>query len=301
MSRLTNNDRNFGPFTWGPWTNTFSLMWGSGGDEENGSEGYRNHLRVIAFGWVLQIKMPNIIKPLMEKVVAGWDEETVKRLGRNWYYNVWRKEYGFSLSNMGNGYDFLQVHFGPQTHDSSTAKSWCKHLPWKQWRCVRSSVYTPDGEHFASEDMRGGKFSEFMRQCEECPKSYFGFEDYDGELIIATTHIEEREWQKGEGWFKWLRFFNKPMIRRSLDLCFSAEVGPEKGSWKGGTLGHGIDMLPGETPEQAFRRYCEKGYEARKRGKTYPLRFIGPCGPPPPKPKYRENASDTESSNCCKA
>ena len=34
------------------------------------------------------------------------------------------------------------------------------------------------------------------------------------------------------------------------------ETGSKKGSWKGGTIGHGIDMLPGELHEGAFRRYC---------------------------------------------
>lgn len=37
------------------------------------------------------------------------------------------------------------------------------------------------------------------------------------------------------GWFKWLSWFGRPKIRRSLDIQFSSETGPEKGSWKGGT------------------------------------------------------------------
>ena len=52
-------------------------------------------------------------------------------------------------------------------------------------------------------------------------------------------------------------------IRRSLDLEFSGETGPEKGSWKGGTVGTGIEMLPGELHEAAFRRYCQKAITAR--------------------------------------
>lgn len=48
----------------------------------------------------------------------------------------------------------------------------------------------------------------------------------------------------------------KQLICDTLDLEFSSEVGRRKGSWKGGTLGHGIEMLPGELHEAAFRRYC---------------------------------------------
>ena len=101
----------------------------------------------------------------------------------------------------------------------------------------------------------------------------FQFEDYDGEIITATSLIEERQWEFGEGYFKWLSWFRKPKIIRSLDLQFSEEVGPEKGSWKGGTVGHGIDMLPGEMHEQAFRRYCDKEHSS-KSGK-FKLKYIG--------------------------
>lgn len=60
-----------------------------------------------------------------------------------------------------------------------------------------------------------------------------------------------------------------------------------------GTTGHGIDMLPGETPEQAFRRYCDMGHE--RKGRKFKLRFIGPCGPPPEK-VFAKVADD--AANC---
>jgi hypothetical protein len=53
-----------------------------------------------------------------------------------------------------------------------------------------------------------------------------------------------------------LLYIGRNTVRRSLDLQFSAEVGKRKGSWKGGTIGHSIDMMPGELHEAAFRRYC---------------------------------------------
>jgi hypothetical protein len=84
------------------------------------------------------------------------------------------------------------------------------------------------------------------------------FNDFDGEVITATTHIEEREWRFGTGWFAWLSLFRRPRIIRSLDIRFSAEVGPRKGSWKGGTMGHSIEMLPGELHRGAFQRYAAK-------------------------------------------
>lgn len=45
-------------------------------------------------------------------------------------------------------------------------------------------------------------------------------------------------------------------ISRCLSLQFSKETGKEKGSWKGGTVGHAIEMLPNEMHKSAFQRYC---------------------------------------------
>lgn len=285
MNRISDNDKNWGPFTLAPWSKYFAVNFSTGDEEDR--RGFRNHLLIVAFGWALRVALPNIVQPYREKVAApSWDEATVKRMGRNWYFNTDEREFGVTLSDMGNGYDFLQLRYGRQTHDSSTDKTWSTHLPWKQSRCVRNCVYDPDGNLFATEGGRG-KFFEFMRKKEECPASYFGFEDFDGEMITATCVIEEREWHRGDGWFKWLKWFYPRKIRRSLDLQFSAEVGPEKGSWKGGTIGHGIEMERGETSFGAFVRYCDKEHDARQ-GRKYKIRFVGFAEPPPPKPKVAE-------------
>lgn len=276
MNRLTDNDRNCGPLTLARSSKNFSAYIESGDDEDPETTAL-----FVAFGWALRVRVWNwLCRPWKERwVECNWDAETVKRLGRSGYWAIHPRQFGFSLSDMGNGYDFFQCFYGAQTHDSSTDKNWSKHLPWKQWNCVRHSIYTPTGEHFYTEP-RGADFRDFFNKKEKCQKAHFGFEDYDGELIVATCMIEEREWHKGTGSFRWLRWFYDPKIRRSLDIHFSAEVGPEKGSWKGGTIGHGIDMLPGESPKEAFQRYCAKTHE--RKGRQYKLRFIGPCDPPVP-------------------
>jgi hypothetical protein len=267
MNRLTDNDKNFGPFTLARWTKRFSAEISSGDDEDTES-----HLLFVGFGHALRVRVPDWICPPWRArwVECNWDADTVKRLGRSGYWETHKRQYGFSLSDMGAGYDFFQLFLGPQTHDSRTTKSWSKHLPWKMWNHVRTSIYNPDGSHFATEVK--GKWNEFYDIKQTCPTTSFEFEDYDGSKITATCIIEEREWHKGEGWFKWLRHFYPAKICRILDLKFNAEVGPEKGSWKGGTTGHGIEMLAGETPEQAFKRYCE--IEHKSRGKKYTLKYL---------------------------
>lgn len=51
------------------------------------------------------------------------------------------------------------------------------------------------------------------------------------------------------------KIFNK--IYNSLYFDFNDEVGIKSGSWKGGTLGSSVDVLPNETYEEAFRRAVE--------------------------------------------
>jgi hypothetical protein len=43
-------------------------------------------------------------------------------------------------------------------------------------------------------------------------------------------------------------------VRTSIEVGFDDEVGERTGSWKGGTIGCGYDMLPDESAVQCLRR-----------------------------------------------
>lgn len=249
--RWSDNDRYFGPFTYAhePRYRQFSVMLGSGdGDDYPGCR-----LRVAIGAHTLIAALPPVLKPWRRWVDTSRYEWS-KGPGSG-YWEQHNREYGFSTFEGA-----LHLHYGPQTHDSDTSKSKVWFYPWREHRCIRHSFYDTRGEHFA--DVPVGRWtrnsssvSEALRNA--CPVERFTFQDFDGEQIVATCRIEEREWKRGKGIFR-LLFIGRNSIRRSLDLLFSAEVGKRKGSWKGGTIGHSIDMLPGELHEAAFRRYCEK-------------------------------------------
>lgn len=256
--RWSDDDKYFGPFTyardkiWRP----LAFLVASGCDEYPGAS-----LRVSGFSHTIILELPQwAIRPYREKVKAKWDEATIKRLGRDWYWQIDKREFGFTLSE-----GHLNVSLGRQTMDSSTEQSWGCFLPWTQWRHVRHSFYGLNGEHVATLADTGksyrddpGRFDRERAIEDATPTISFEFDDFDGERITATTKIEEREWRFGTGWFKWLSLFRKPKISRSLDLRFSSEVGHRKGSWKGGTIGHSIEMKEGDLHDSAFRRYCEQ-------------------------------------------
>jgi hypothetical protein len=66
----------------------------------------------------------------------------------------------------------------------------------------------------------------------------------------ATVYVERMEWRRK--WTKRLPWFAK--VRQSIYVQFADELGDAAGSWKGGCIGCGWNMLPGETAEQTLRR-----------------------------------------------
>lgn len=269
--RWGDNDRNFGPITFA-WADKYRPLavilksWGSGDDDLGPST-----LRISLIWCTIIFRLPPVIKPYRRKVYPSWDAATVARLGRDWYWDVEVREYGFSYSD-----GFLIVHYGISPGDSTRDQTWCKHLPWTQWRHVRHSFYDLQGKHLYDENQKsrlGENWEQRKAREDAVPTAKFAFKDFDGADLIATTKIEEREWRFGTGYFKWLSLFRRPKISRSLKLDFSGEVGPEKGSWKGGVVGHSIEMLPGELHEQAFRRYCEQDHRSKYR--PFRIAFVG--------------------------
>jgi hypothetical protein len=70
------------------------------------------------------------------------------------------------------------------------------------------------------------------------------------QVVSATIYVERSVWRRR--WLKWTRFLQR--VDYGISITFSAEVGERAGSWKGGVLGCGYSMRPGESPEQTLRR-----------------------------------------------
>lgn len=267
--RWSDNDRYLGPFTYAPSDyDLWALMLGSGNDE------YPHcRIRISAFRRTLICRLPAIIKPYKEWVDTSKYDWNKDKTGIQGYWDTHKREYGFSYSDKA-----LHIHYGAQTNCWPGEKSKVFFIPWLSWRHVRTSHYDTNGNLYYTEPktkigLGDNSWRDRQDIIDSCPTVSFLFKDFDGTEIIAITTIQEREWHFGEGKFKWLSWFKKPMIRRSLDIRFSSEVGPEKGSWKGGTIGHSIEMEPGELHEKAFKRYCEK--EHRSKYRNYKISYIG--------------------------
>lgn len=260
--RWSDNDKYFGPFTYSPSDyDRWAVMLGSGSDE------YPHcRLRISALKRTLIVRIPAIIKPKKTWVDTSKYEWNTGKEGPQGFWDVHEREYGFTYSDKA-----LHVHYGEQTHCWPGTKSKVYFLPWLNWRHVRTSHYDTERKLYYTEpkvktSLGDNSWQERQDIINLCPSVSFLFKDYDGEEITAKTTIQESEWHFGEGKFKWLSWFKKPMILRSLDIKFSSEVGRRKGSWKGGTVGHSIEMFNVlETHQEAFQRYCDK----------HDLKFIG--------------------------
>lgn len=299
MGRLTSNDRKFGPVIygkvhWNPIRVILSSEGGEGDDDE--PENARTSLTVYLFGWAFRVYLGRLIKPAVYKVKAhSWDEATIKRLGRDWYTYSFSRDYGFSLHN-----GFLQIFYGLQNdHNHYThsyddeyltyklsdqnktftpipRKGWSTHLPWTQSRVTAYRLFDDKGNIFYQiENKKGLKgmeyFDNLRKAKEDCPSITFILKDYDGEEIRAKTIIEESIYKRGEGYFKWLSWFTPSKVYRRLDIEFDKETGPEKGSWKGGTMGISQEAV-GMNHVQAMKAFCEN--EHRSKNGRYKMQYI---------------------------
>lgn len=141
------------------------------------------------------------------------------------------------------------------------------HMPWEmEW--VRTSKLRSDGTWYIE---RKGDVKKYRKEHPNYTMSeiYQWEQDRKGTLWTethfypyttkygevqndtnATIKVSETEWRPR--WFMWTGLFKK--IRKYIDVEFDKEVGSERGSWKGGTIGCSYTMNPGETPYQTLMR-----------------------------------------------
>lgn len=76
---------------------------------------------------------------------------------------------------------------------------------------------------------------------------FYRSRDCEKQEGTATITVDRRTWRG-----KLLPFRRK--VSTSIDVEFNSEVGNQRGSWKGGTIGCSYELKPGESPLDCFRR-----------------------------------------------
>lgn len=130
--------------------------------------------------------------------------------------------------------------FGLQVYWGKRRKSW--DWPW-DWHTLRYEKQMPDGSWTDVFDW------EAKPHTEAYPYTYTL---RSGEVQHRTATVNKRRhvitWRafKVFGWPRW--------IKESINVEFDEEVGERSGTWKGGCIGCGYDLRPGETMQQALAR-----------------------------------------------
>lgn len=218
-------------------------------------ESGRNTIEVVLFGYRLVLGLPNWVNPHyiqhknphLEGSPAwqnyyAWTEKFPKVFG--WY--------------LYDGHHFV-LQYGARTHSSSDTKQWSTFLPWTQQRLFEKVLIDANTEqpYYISMANKKGHvdFNDWYKQKEAMPKRLYQLLDYDGAEITAEVFASEMTYLRGTGSFHWVSWFTKPIVYRHIDISFSAEVGRQKGSWKGGILGTSYPIPMGQTADQAMRLY----------------------------------------------
>ena len=237
---------------------------------ESGHCSTRYCLLNIAFGsrsWWWQI--PEIFKPRKKWVDTSKYSWSTNPKGGYWDYIG--REYGFTITE-----DSLHVHYGIQPGSwSSRDKKNSDHtkvfdIPWKNNTFTGHLFFTPDWAFYdvvKPKNKRGALDFDKLHDVQRAiPKFKIKFNDFDGEEIIATCYLTMRKYHRGTSWCRWLKYFTKPIEYYSLEVEYNKETGYEKGSWKGGTIAHGIPLAYGEDPIEAFNRYGRENDRYRNHG-----------------------------------
>jgi hypothetical protein len=155
-------------------------------------------------------------------------------------------DYGFAIHN-----DMFWIYTGGD-YDESIGQT--QGRQWISWNLPFFS-YVFDGHWVKdknlswvkmTDDLRPWDFRKDQAYIEKHPYTYT-LREGTIQHRIATCSIEKRKWHR-----KWFPFLTK--VSQVIDVDFSDEVGERTGSWKGGTVSCGYEMLPDETIEMCLCR-----------------------------------------------
>jgi hypothetical protein len=235
-----------------------------------------NKLVLQAWKYSAYVKIPQIIKPWAHKQTFTHlsPEAAARRMaehGHLHYFEYHARRFGFHITTHG-----IHTNYGPSTWDSQTTKSRYRSFPWTEFDLVKEIDTGADGVEIILAD-RGIRLDYKQRSVIEAqmPRYVFLLKDYDGQEIRAYCHMEKRVYRIGTGWVKkyfgWLRP-SRTFVQ--LDIKFDGETGPEKGSWKGGTIGTGIKAEKGDKVDAQFliEKYCAGKHRAK--GAVYSMSLI---------------------------
>lgn len=155
----------------------------------------------------------------------------------------------------------VRIHGGKLwIHPWSKSREWVKSDPWWvrgvmlnlnpfEWTHMVSEVRCADGSWMPHVGSRESDKEPDNREVFTYPYTYT-LKRGEVQNRTATVHVERMSWRPK--CLRWTRLLEKS--RTSIEVSFSDEVGERSGSWKGGCIGCGYEIKPGETPLETLSR-----------------------------------------------
>ena len=196
-----------------------------------------SNLYISLFKHFVRINLPSWLIPAHHINREYYDpKDCIKKT----YKDLITRSYGFWYCHDEH---FLSIQYGIQDDrnlcDKSQYKQFSYFLPWLDWTYVDTLILYEDGAEYMQLPSNYD-YIETIRK--HAPSISFKMQDFDGEIINAIAYHEQREWHRGTGWWKWLKYVSKPRICRYAEMIHDEEVGQRKNSWKGGTLSMNIPL-----------------------------------------------------------
>ena len=169
---------------------------------------------------------------------------TIRLLGVSFYYTRTKHD------------DVHPLYYGFYTYDDAFVFEWANGLddgfnkyfyyPWSYDYCKTEYIDT-EGNWVISKSWK------YENKKTEVFDYTYVLNSGEIQKRKATVSVERRTW-----WQRWFGLGKKHLtpkkVRTTIDVQFDGEVGERTGSWKGGTIGCGYDLLPNETPLECLRR-----------------------------------------------
>lgn len=130
---------------------------------------------------------------------------------------------------------------------------WRRHFEWPFHTILVDSSYMTEGGWRSTDSVKYEPGKAYVRR----PSGAFETHPYtyklrSGEIQYRNATILKERWIRGRHILDWLGWPRR--VSYAIDVEFDGEVGERTGSWKGGCIGCGYTMLPGETPLDTLRR-----------------------------------------------
>lgn len=163
----------------------------------------------------------------------------------NWTDECDSPKWGIAIHN-----NTFWIYKGGKGNWNGGNKWWTWDIPFFTKTWIRTSILLKDNtwEH-ETKDNRKDFYEDGWKE-KQASWQYDYLDKYDNTIIPTTIYVEEREWRPK--WLTWTKLFS--LVRRTIDIDFSKEVGSRKGTWKGGTTGCSYELLKNETPLDCIKR-----------------------------------------------